>query len=173
MRSMCSWFFVCVFFSCVCENIKLHCMPRMINYFCRIVVRLILLHWVLSLVMFIQWYMTFNMCNLDDWSYIHICELSYHLQRTLQHTQRLAFRNFWRQSEALDHIQWATYICCTRQVPGRCSILLRLFCQGRKLGYWTLYSCSQHGSVIWFEPASNSPEDIEATQRAQDFQLDW
>ncbi|KAK4791121.1 hypothetical protein SAY86_031534 [Trapa natans] len=38
---------------------------------------------------------------------------------------------------------------------------------------------TQNGSVgvafdvMWFEPASNSTEDIEATQRAQDFQFGW
>ncbi|KAM7250585.1 hypothetical protein ACFE04_022468 [Oxalis oulophora] len=45
--------------------------------------------------------------------------------------------------------------------------------------YRKKYQPNQHGSlgialdVIWFEPSSDTPEDIEATQRAQDFQLGW
>ncbi|KAH7857479.1 hypothetical protein Vadar_013167 [Vaccinium darrowii] len=83
--------------------------------------------------------------------------------------------------------------------PGRCSILLHLFCKAGKsatepyivghnilLSHATVadidrtkYKQKQNGSlgvsfdVIWFEPASNSTEDIEATQRAQDFQFGW
>ncbi|KAH7857967.1 hypothetical protein Vadar_018413 [Vaccinium darrowii] len=83
--------------------------------------------------------------------------------------------------------------------PGRCSILLHLFCKAGNSAtepyivghnlllshatvadiYRTKYKKKQHGSlgvsfdVIWFEPAKNSAEDIEATQRAQDFQLGW
>ncbi|KAG5522451.1 hypothetical protein RHGRI_034586 [Rhododendron griersonianum] len=83
--------------------------------------------------------------------------------------------------------------------PGRCSILLHLFCKAGNSAtepyivghnvllahatvadiYRTKYKQKQHGSlgislnVIWYEPATNSTEDIEATQRAQDFQLGW
>ncbi|XP_042487257.1 beta-glucosidase 40-like isoform X2 [Macadamia integrifolia] len=85
------------------------------------------------------------------------------------------------------------------QAPGRCSILLHLFCRGGNSAtepymvahnvllahatafdiYKKIYKSKQHGSlgisfdVIWFEPMTNSNEDIEATQRAQDFQLGW
>ncbi|KAM7250137.1 hypothetical protein ACFE04_022020 [Oxalis oulophora] len=85
------------------------------------------------------------------------------------------------------------------QAPGRCSIILHLFCPAGNSAtepytvghnvllshatvadiYRRKYKQKQHGSlgiafdVIWYEPASNSEEDIAATQRAQDFQLGW
>ncbi|XP_047316160.1 beta-glucosidase 40-like [Impatiens glandulifera] len=83
--------------------------------------------------------------------------------------------------------------------PGRCSIFLHLFCkQGDSTTepyivaynvliahavvvqiYRNKYKAEQKGSigasfnVIWYKPVSNSTEDIEAAQRAQDFQLGW
>ncbi|KAJ6432212.1 hypothetical protein OIU84_019456 [Salix udensis] len=83
--------------------------------------------------------------------------------------------------------------------PGRCSIFLHLFCHDGNsatepyivahnmlLSHGTVadiyrkkYKAKQQGSlgisldVIWFEPATNTTDDIEATQRAQDFQLGW
>ncbi|KAJ4710778.1 Beta-glucosidase [Melia azedarach] len=85
------------------------------------------------------------------------------------------------------------------QAPGRCSILLHLFCRAGNSAtepyivahnvllshatvadiYRKKYKAKQRGSVgvafdvIWYESATNSTEDIEATQRAQDFQLGW
>ncbi|KAJ6815482.1 beta-glucosidase 6 [Iris pallida] len=85
------------------------------------------------------------------------------------------------------------------QAPGRCSILLHLFCSAGNSAtepyivahhvllshatvadiYRKKYKASQQGSlmisfdVIWYEPMTNSQDDIEATQRAQDFQLGW
>ncbi|KAJ4842337.1 Beta-glucosidase 40 [Turnera subulata] len=85
------------------------------------------------------------------------------------------------------------------QAPGRCSIFLHLFCRfgnsatepyivGHNilLAHGTVsdiykkkYKAKQRGSigisldVIWFEPATNSTNDTEAAQRAQDFQLGW
>ncbi|KAG5240183.1 beta-glucosidase [Salix suchowensis] len=85
------------------------------------------------------------------------------------------------------------------QAPGRCSILLHLFCRAGNSAtepyivahnmllshgaaadiYRKKYKAKQQGSlgisldVMWFEPATNSTNDIEAAQRAQDFQLGW
>lgn len=85
------------------------------------------------------------------------------------------------------------------QAPGRCTILLHLLCRAGNSAtepyivghnvllshataadiYRKKYQQKQRGSlgiaydVMWFEPATNSTEDIEATQRAQDFQLGW
>ncbi|KAF9624148.1 hypothetical protein IFM89_008086 [Coptis chinensis] len=85
------------------------------------------------------------------------------------------------------------------QAPGRCSILLHLFCRAGNSAtepyivahnvllshaaavdiYRKRYKSKQNGSlgisfdVIWYEPSTNSTDDIEATQRAQDFQLGW
>ncbi|KMT08968.1 hypothetical protein BVRB_6g136810 [Beta vulgaris subsp. vulgaris] len=83
--------------------------------------------------------------------------------------------------------------------PGRCSILLHLFCRAGNSAtepyivahhlllahatavniYRTKYQRKQRGTigaafdVMWYEPATNTIEDIEAAQRAQDFQLGW
>lgn len=83
--------------------------------------------------------------------------------------------------------------------PGRCTILLHLFCRAGNSAtepyivahnilrshavvvdiYRNKYKEKQGGSVgisldvIWFEPENNSAEDIEAAERAQDFQLGW
>ncbi|KAF5449537.1 hypothetical protein F2P56_029970 [Juglans regia] len=85
------------------------------------------------------------------------------------------------------------------QAPGRCSIVLHILCSAGNSAtepyivahnvllshanaaqiYRRKYKSKQHGSVgisfdvQWYEPATNSTEDIEATQRAQDFQLGW
>ncbi|GLU09529.1 hypothetical protein SLE2022_263840 [Rubroshorea leprosula] len=85
------------------------------------------------------------------------------------------------------------------QAPGRCTILLHLFCKAGNSAtepyivahnilrshatvvdiYRNKYKAKQQGSVgisldvIWYEPENNSAVDIEAAQRAQDFQLGW
>ncbi|KAF3431563.1 hypothetical protein FNV43_RR26294 [Rhamnella rubrinervis] len=85
------------------------------------------------------------------------------------------------------------------QAPGRCSIILHITCRAGNsatepyiVGHHVLlshatvvdiyrkkYKAKQQGSVglsfdvMWFEPTSNTTEDIEAAQRAQDFQLGW
>ncbi|KAG5522454.1 hypothetical protein RHGRI_034587 [Rhododendron griersonianum] len=68
------------------------------------------------------------------------------------------------------------------QAPGRCSVFLLLFCRAgnsRTEPYIAAHNPKQRGAlglafdVIWFEPATNSTDDLIATQRAQDFQLGW
>ncbi|KAH0991341.1 hypothetical protein GBA52_002824 [Prunus armeniaca] len=85
------------------------------------------------------------------------------------------------------------------EAPGRCSILLHLFCRAGNSAtepyivghnvilshatvadiYRRKYKSKQHGSVgasfdvIWYEPETNSTADVEAAKRAQDFQLGW
>ncbi|KAL7091280.1 hypothetical protein ACP275_12G095600 [Erythranthe tilingii] len=85
------------------------------------------------------------------------------------------------------------------QAPGRCSILLHAFCGAGNSAtepyivahnvllshatvvdiYKKKYQRKQHGSIgisldsFWYEPASNSYADMQATQRAIDFHLGW
>ncbi|VAI77575.1 unnamed protein product [Triticum turgidum subsp. durum] len=83
--------------------------------------------------------------------------------------------------------------------PGRCSVLRHLCCKQGSSGtepyivahniilahamvsdiYRKKYKAEQNGEVgmsldvIWYEPVSNSTADVEATKRAQEFQLGW
>lgn len=85
------------------------------------------------------------------------------------------------------------------QAPGRCSILLRIFCPAGNsatepyiVAHHTLlshatvadiyrrkYKAKQRGTigisfdVMWYEPMTNTSADIDAAQRAQDFQFGW
>lgn len=85
------------------------------------------------------------------------------------------------------------------QAPGRCSNILRAFCRGGNSAtepyivghnvllahataaniYKRKYQPQQKGSIgisldtFWYESASNSSEDLAATQRAMDFNLGW
>ncbi|XP_062210337.1 beta-glucosidase 6 isoform X2 [Phragmites australis] len=85
------------------------------------------------------------------------------------------------------------------QAPGRCSVLLHLYCKSGNSGtepyivahnlilahamasdiYRRRYKATQGGQlgiafdVMWFEPMTNSTIDIEAAKRAQEFQLGW
>lgn len=83
--------------------------------------------------------------------------------------------------------------------PGRCSILLHLFCRAGNSAtepylvarhlllshatavdiYRNKFQKKQGGSIgasldlIWYQPLTNKEDDIEAAQRAMDFQLGW
>lgn len=85
------------------------------------------------------------------------------------------------------------------QAPGRCSILLHAFCRAGNSAnepyivghnvlrshaaavdiYKKKYQTMQRGSIgisldsFWYEPKTNSSDDIEATQRAIDWNLGW
>ncbi|XP_028082791.1 beta-glucosidase 6-like isoform X1 [Camellia sinensis] len=85
------------------------------------------------------------------------------------------------------------------QAPGRCSIIGHIVCRAGNSAtepyivahnvlishsivadiYRRQYKPKQKGllglsfDVMWFEPTTNTTKDIEATQRAQDFQLGW
>uniref|UniRef100_R7W3T9 Beta-glucosidase 6 n=1 Tax=Aegilops tauschii TaxID=37682 RepID=R7W3T9_AEGTA len=85
------------------------------------------------------------------------------------------------------------------QAPGRCSVLLHLYCKSGNSGtepyivahnfilahaavshaYRTKYKAAQNGElgmafdVMWYEPMSSAAIDVEATKRAQEFQLGW
>jgi beta-glucosidase len=85
------------------------------------------------------------------------------------------------------------------QAPGRCSVLFHLYCTQGNSGtepyivahnfilahatvsaiYRSKYKATQGGElgmafdVMWFEPMTNATIDIEATKRAQEFQLGW
>ncbi|PIN11464.1 Beta-glucosidase, lactase phlorizinhydrolase [Handroanthus impetiginosus] len=85
------------------------------------------------------------------------------------------------------------------EAPGRCSILLHAFCSAGNSAtepyivghnvllshaivvdiYKRKYQPTQKGSIgiildaFWYEPATNSSADIQATQRAMDFSLGW
>ncbi|CAD6202616.1 unnamed protein product [Miscanthus lutarioriparius] len=63
--------------------------------------------------------------------------------------------------------------------PGSCSVLLHLYCKTGNSGTEPYIVAAQNGElgiafdVIWYEPMTNSTIDIEATKRAQEFQLGW
>ncbi|CAL4929768.1 unnamed protein product [Urochloa decumbens] len=85
------------------------------------------------------------------------------------------------------------------QAPGRCSLLLHLYCKAGNSGtepyivahnfilahatvsdvYRRNYKATQNGElgiafdVMWFEPMTNTTLDIEAAKRGQEFQLGW
>ncbi|KAF7041571.1 hypothetical protein CFC21_051350 [Triticum aestivum] len=85
------------------------------------------------------------------------------------------------------------------QAPGRCSLLLHLYCKSGNSGtepyivahnfilahaavsqlYRRKYKAAQNGQlgmafdVVWYEPMSDAAVDVEAAKRAQEFQLGW